>query len=329
MPSRVKLVEDSDYFANHSQLEFVDSGCEVLNCTLGGGWVLGRIANIVGDFSSGKTLLAIEASANFHRQYPNGNIYYREAEAAFDEGYASALGMPIDVVKFIEPEDFVTVEDFYSDLCKCVEECKKKNIPGIYFVDSMDALSDKVELGQKFDEGTYGTSKSKQLGKLFRLCKAKISEARVALIIIFQTRDKIGSQFVKKTHSGGNAPDFYASQVLWLSHADDVTRTINKVKRIVGIRIKAKCTKNKISIPYRQCEFTIRFGHGIDSLSSSLDWLEDVYRFEETVGCTRETFKKRLAGMNDDEYWSESRHVDNVVNSIWREIEQSFLEQPR
>ena len=318
------------YFSQQkTSLELIPSGAAVLDCTIGGGWALSRIVNIVGDEFTGKTLLAIEACANFHQMHEKAKIFYREAESAFEEEYAEALGMPVDAVSFIEPEKFETVEDFYDDLTACAEKVKKSGLPGLYVVDSLDALSDKAEQKEKFDAGTYGTSKAKQMAKLLRMCKGIIAEARMCLIIISQTRDKIGAMFAQKTRSGGRALNFYASQIIWLNHVDDVRRTVNKVQRVTGIRIKAKCTKNKIALPHRQCEFVIRFGHGVDSMTSNLDWLEDVQRLEEVTGVARPTYKKKLAVMDDVAYWNESRRVDKQVVAIWRDIEDSFLDQPR
>lgn len=337
---RVSLDEDDglleheggggNYFADQeSPLEFISSGAAVLDCTLGGGWPLTRIANIVGDESTGKTLLAVEASANFHQKFRKGRIFYREAESAFDERYAEALGMPLKAVDFIDPEKFVTIEDFYEDLCECVDYARRKEQPALYVVDSLDALSDKAEQKVKFDEGTYGTGKAKQMSKLFRMCKSKIATARMCLVIISQTRDKINSQFAAKTRSGGKALDFYSSQVLWLSHLKNIERTINGVERPVGHRIRAQCKKNKISLPYRECEFTITFGHGIDSMESSLDWLEEVNRLGEITDVTRKTYVNRLRKMDDEAYWSESVRVDAEVRRIWHAIEGSFLERLR
>lgn len=322
------LVEDGgDYFADQkSPLDFIPSGSTLLDCVLGGGWPLTRVSNIVGDESTGKTLLAIEASANFHRKWPKGKIFYREAEAAFDEDYAETLGMPIEAIDFTDPGDFTTVEDFYEDLKACAKECKAAGVPGMYVVDSLDALSDKAELSNKFDEGSYSMTKPKQMGKLFRLLNAEIAHSNMALIIISQTRDAIGSQFVKKTRSGGRALDFYASLVLWLSHRGDVSRERSGVKRVTGIEILAKCDKNKIAIPRRRCEFTITFGHGIDSMTSNMEWLEkEVKRWDEVFEVKRTTYRGRLEKMDDSEYWDECKRVDVEVRRIWREVEKDFL----
>jgi len=324
-------IDDSNYFARRSNsIEFIPSGAAVLDCTLGGGWPLSRISNIIGDESTGKTLMAIEACANFAQAYPNGNIYYRESESAFDEPYAEALGMPLDRVRFIEPDDFVTIEDFYADLCKAVADTVKRDTAGLYIVDSLDALSDKAEQGRAFDADSYNTNKAKQIGKLLRMCKSEVAKARMCLIIISQTRDRITEGFAarfakKKTRSGGRALDFFASLCLWLSHLDTISEQHANIKRPVGIRIRAKCEKNKISLPLRTCEFTIRFGQGIDSLASGLDWLEDVHRWDDVIDVKRPTYQKRIDAMADTAYWEEVTRVDAAVTKLWAETEELFL----
>jgi recombination protein RecA len=338
MADRVRItssdVEDrGNYFADQSSpLEFITSGCAVLDCVLGGGWPLSRIANVVGDSSTGKTLIAIEALANFKRKYPKGRMYYRESEAAFDMEYAAALGMPVDDVEFIEPEKFTTVEDFYEDLRKCVTRCEDSGQPAFYVVDSLDALTSEDEQGKEFNEASYETKKAKQMGKLFRMCTADVGRVNMALMIISQTRDKIGISFggPQKTRSGGRALDFYASQVLWLSHRDKVDETRNKVKRVIGIQVRARMMKSKIALPYRECDFTIRFGQGIDSLSSSLDWLKSVGYLEEViVDTSMKAYGNRLKDMSDEDYWEEVKRVDKEIVRIWREIERSFLQGSR
>lgn len=324
--------ESGNYFVNqNSPLDFVNSGAAVLNMVLGGGWPLSRIANIVGDESTGKTLLAIEALANFHRKFPKGRMFYRESEAAFDEQYAEALGMPVEHIEFINPDKFVTVEDFYADLTECIDYCGRKGEPGFYVVDSLDALTSEDERERKFDEASFETKKAKQMGKLFRMCSSAVGRVNMCLVIISQTRDKIGITFggPQKTRSGGRALDFYASQVLWLSHRDKVSETKDKIKRVTGIHVRAQMRKSKIALPYRECDFTIRFGQGIDSVSSSLDWLESVRRLEDVIDVTRQTYENRLDKMTDADYWTETARVDAEVVRIWREVEGRFMEATR
>lgn len=340
-----ELVEDDgdggNYFANqNSPLQFIDSGCGLLNCVLGGGWPLGRVSNIVGDESTGKTLLAIEGMANFRRQFPKGRMFYRESESAFDEVYASALGMPVDHIDFVDPDkDFNTVEEFYEDLKRCADICRRKDVPGYYVLDSLDALSSKDEVGRDFNEGSYDTKKAKQMGKAFRLMVREVAVSNMHLQIVSQTRDFIGITFggPKKTRSGGRALDFYSSQNLWLSQRARVKQTVKGIERVVGVHIRAQMKKSKIALPYRECDFTILFGHGIDSLASSLDWLKSVGKLDETIeaseivpGATsRNRYENQLDKLGNADYFAEVKRVDQAVARIWREIEGSFLENVR
>lgn len=339
--ARIIIDDDDDaetssggnYFVDQkSPLEFIHSGCAVLDCALGGGWPLGRIANIVGDESTGKTLLAMEAMANFHRQY-GGLMFYREAEAAFDKDYAEALGMPVRHISFIDPDKFMTIEDFYNDLEACADECIKRDKVGIYYCDSLDGLSDaeELELVEKkgFSGGTYGVKKAKDLHKMFRLQCSTIAEANMHLGVISQTKDKINAQFPTKTRSGGRALNFFASQALWLSADDQVKETQAGIKRVTAIQVRAQVKKSKIALPYRECNFTIRFGHGIDSLASSLDWLEDIKRLDSVIDVGRTAYQNRIKRMDDEEYWAEVERVDKEVVRIWREIEAGFISNVR
>src|SRR6266700_660763 len=145
-----------NYFLDARPLELFSSGCQILDLALGGVWPLSRISNIVGDKSTGKTLIAIEACANFSRKFPEGKIYYSESESAFDPSYAQALGMPIEKVRF--GEDFFTVEDLFEDLEKVLKDLEKTPTPALYIIDSLDALSDRDELAREIDKGSYGAA---------------------------------------------------------------------------------------------------------------------------------------------------------------------------
>src|SRR4029077_5465548 len=237
---------------------------------LGGGWAERRIANIVGDKSTGKTLLCIEASANFAVKYPKSKIRYRECESAFQRGYAAALGLPLAQVDFGD-EQLQTVEDFFADISAVAKGAKR---PELYIVDSLDALSDKAELGRDIEEGSYGSQKAKKLSEMFRRTVRDLASSNVTMIIVSQVRDKIGQSYGRQSsRSGGRALDFYASQVVWLSQLGRLTRTISKIKRPVGIKLKAQLDKNKIALPFREAEFSLVFGWGIDDTRACLDFL--------------------------------------------------------
>ena len=366
----------SSYFANVSHkegLEFVSSGCAGIDAMLGGGWVLGRVANIVGDKSAGKTLLAIEACANFHRQYPDGKIRYNEAEAAFDEDYAAALGMPVDVVDFkgqpIDPKDeekFAeltaivadrsaddrdkdkalnaikklkakgvgqagnTVEALYADVLWVLESNPGK--PILYIIDSLDALSDEAEQGREIGDGSYGGSKPKKLSEMFRRLVERIEGQRMLFIVISQLRDKLNVTFgEKQTRSGGRALDFYASHIVWLAEIGKIKKTRGGVERIVGVNVKARVKKNKVGLPFRDFQYPILFGYGVDDLTANVEWL-----FEVKSPCTDELelskagYAVRLNNLrnNGGQPVREFRaKLNAVVMKEWQRIEQGFLPQ--
>lgn len=333
----------TDYFPSRS-LKFVHTGCTLLDCVIGGGqgggWPLGRIVNIVGDKSVGKSLLAIEACANFTRQYPKGKIRYREAEAAFDVPYAETLGLPTKSVDF-GPQGIATqwhtVDAIFDDLEKCVSRISP--VPGMYIIDSLDALSTLEERHRDRSKGTYGAQKPKILSELFRCLAADFKAANMNIIFISQIRDKIGVTFgAKYSRTGGKALDFYASIVLYLSHVETIYHTVKGVKRAVAVRIRAKCTKNKIHLPFRDCEFVIRFGFGVDDLAANLNWLNDVGRIKlvgfKDLGKKKneEQIKAHVAyaeSLPEAGYQKELVDVSKLVRMAWDEVEEDFRPKRR
>lgn len=316
---------DAPYFVGAKpNLQFVPTGCALLDCALGGGWALGRVANIVGDRSTAKTGLATEAMINFLRTYPDGTAAYRESEAAFDRSYAAAMGLPINEISFGDEEKpLQTIEDFYHDLNKFLDDRVKAKKPGIYVLDSLDALSDEAEMKREFGEATYGANKAKALSEFFRKSARKIEQAQVLLMIVSQVRDNIGAMFGDKhKRSGGRALDFYASQVLWLAHIKTLDKTIAKVKRPYGITVRAKVKKNKVGLPFRECDFDFLFGYGIDDVGASLDWLTKVGRMSDSEAGER---LDKIEITEGSDRLALEYNLRLLVGAAWQEIETTFL----
>lgn len=314
--------------ATASSLQMFSSGCGLLDNVLGGGWVLGRMSNVIGDKSTSKTGLAVEAMANFAREYPKGWIKYREAESAFDVPYAERMGLPRKRVGLWEDDydkTFDTVEDMYEDLQKLVDNAKP-GVPGLYIVDSLDALSDRAELARKIDDGTYGGNKAKKMGEFFRRLVRPLEEKQICLLIISQVRANIGAMFGEKyTRTGGKAMDFYATHCLWLAHLGIINSTRLGQKRATAIKIKANCKKNKIGKPFRTCEFEYVFDYGIDDIGSSLNWLKETGRLQKALGvATPEAFLKTLTGLTNEEYRQVAEDLGVVVKGVWDEIDASL-----
>lgn len=322
---RVKLSKASYFTDEKLQIAFIPSGCTLLDCALGGGYALGRVINIVGDRSTAKTALATEALINFIHKYPDGTAAYCESEAAFDEQYAEAMGLPLNKVQFRgDKKQITTVEQFAKDFEQFLTDRETDKKAGIYVLDSLDALSDEAEMEREIGQQTYGMAKPKLLSEFFRKNIHRAEKAKVTLIIVSQVRDNIGVMFGEKhKRSGGRALDFYASQVLWLAKIKSLKRTLKKVERTYGVTVKGQIKKNKVGLPFREAEFDFIFGYGVEDLGASLTWLDHVGRLED-VGLEKAAVKQ-VSDLSDEEYRKAQKEVTPVVKRIWAEIETTFL----
>jgi protein RecA len=319
-----KSAGGGSYFSSpKNDVEFIGSGCKTLDlCLGGGGWAENRIANIVGDKSTGKTLLCIEASANFAIKYPKGKIRYREAESAFDQNYADALGMPVSRVDF-GAEQIDTVEGMFVDMQAVIKGARG---PELYMIDSLDALSDENEMARNMDEGSYGADKAKKLSQLFRRLVRELERKHVTVIIVSQVRDNIGAMFGRKTkRSGGRALDFYASQVLYLAHIGQINRTIKGMKRAVGIKVRAKVDKNKIGLPFRECDFKLRFGYGIDDAEACIDYLKITKGLAALKLGNTDDYLNDLEDMPREAFRRELAALQKAVETSWYELERKII----
>jgi recombination protein RecA len=326
---RIDKAAPSYFVGEKPSISFIPSGCTLLDCVLGGGYALGRIVNIVGDKSTAKTALATEAMINFVNQFPKGQAAYRESEAAFDKSYAEAMGLKLDKIDFgDEDKPLLTVEDFAKDLDHFLNTQIKANAPGIYVLDSLDALSDDAEMDAEIGKATYGVAKAKMLSTFFRKTARKLEKAATLLVIVSQIRDNIGVTFgAKYKRSGGKALDFYSSQVLFLAHVKTLKKTISKVERPIGISVRAKVTKNKVGLPFREAAFNFMFGFGIDDIGANAEWLKEVGRLEDidvAPGDIKE-YLHGVEGMRDADYYKERLVLSEATKRAWADVEQTFI----
>jgi recombination protein RecA len=295
----------------------------LLDCVLAstnevGGWARGRIVNVVGDRSTGKTLLAVEACANFAQLCPIDNIRYVEAESAFDADYGEVVGMPHG----IRPVDAIrTVEQFFDDLGTFCTEQRKNPYPSLYVLDSLDALSDDAELKRKMGDGTYGAEKAKLMSQTFRRLVKDVAAANCTLMVISQVRDKIGVMYgEKKTRTGGTALDFYASQIIWLAEVEKLKRTAAGIERVTGVVVRIRNRKNKLGPPYREAEQTMLFGYGIDDEHSMLKWLAKAKVINSTVQWVQAIYEARTTN-NRQRIQQINAELRRMVWAKWGEVE--------
>jgi protein RecA len=317
---RTRLIEkqSSYYTKSDKALAFIHSGSTLLDLILGGGWPLRRVSNIVGDKSTGKTQLAIEAMINFINKYPKGIVEYQEVESAFDPDYAEGLGLPLDKIEILE--DIERIDDTMKSVNKFLKRVEKSGVPGLRIIDTLDAIHDKDTEG--LSEGFEKARRAGAINDMITSFVGKFKRANANLIIVSQIRENIGVMFGEKyKRAGGKAMDFYISQCLWLSELKKIPKTIDGEKRVVAIKVKAKCKKNKVGLPYRECEFPIVFGYGVDDIASCTEWLK-------SVDCLDELSDMKLGSLLETLYNGDdalNRKMTKLVTKKWVEIETKFL----
>ena len=286
------------YFEKEQTERFIPTGSTNLDLILGGGWARGRVINIVGDKSSGKSLLAIQGCGNNQLIDPKAKNEYIDAEHVDVIEYFNLMNVPTEGVTF--PDDVFTVEDYYNHVEEFIEKLQKaKNLNSQIILDSLDALSDEAELERKIDDGSYGGAKAKKMSELFRRLNASAHKSNITLMVVSQIRDVLNSRIPnQKSRSGGHALDFYASQIVWLTALKPITRTVEKEEEEIGIEVKAVVKKNKIAIPHKTCEFKVIYQLGVDNLWSCLEWLAEREKLELVPSLKSEEFDTKTSVSN-------------------------------
>jgi recombination protein RecA len=275
-----------------ADIEIIPTGCLSLDLALGvGGVPRGRVIEIFGPESSGKTTLTLSIIAQI--QKIGGVAAFIDAEHAFDSSYANKIGVKLDDLLMSQP-------DTGEQALEIAETLVRSNAVDLIIVDSVAALTPRAEI-----EGDMGDShmglQARLMSQALRKLTAVISKSNTCLIFINQIRMKIGVMFGSpETTTGGRALKFYSSVRIDLRR----TESLKKGEEFIGNRVTAKIVKNKVAAPFRQAEFDILFDEGISQASDILDLAVTFgiidksgawFAFEnEKIGQGRDTARKFL-----------------------------------
>jgi len=342
------IVEETEKLARKpvergERVEFIDTGSTLLNLAasqrgLSGGWARGRIVNIVGDGSSGKTLLSLEACAHaFYNLKAKPSALYPPIKELFIV-YNNVEGVMDFPIEDMYGDDFVSAvtwiqtpiaEDFGTDYLRRVNALT----PGqclIYVIDSVDALvpdaaADRMQkiLDEQKAPGSMGAEKAKFFSSGFfnHLCKSMQGKDST-LICISQVREKIGQMFGEKHYrTGGKALDFYTHQVCWLAHTGKLDKTFRGQKRTYGVTVKANFKRNKVAKPFRMAEFSILFDYGIDDINSLIDYMYG----DKEIKWGDKTFKRQSFISFLEDSPEDLAELKTLAEKDWLEVEAAVV----
>jgi len=327
--------------------EFLPTGCSVLDFAISnrfpGGIPTGRIVHVFGATSTCKTVLATTVCGSAQRRKMKS--YYGDIEHTLDPAFAEIYGLNCSDNKTFEvwprisdlnKDDKVTIETFFDNwVSGIVTKDKGKKLvidPKIIVVDSVTALPSEVELKEDMKDGSYGTSRAKQMSRGFRKYIFALAESNTTLFCIDQTRDNIGSLYKSETTSGGRALEFFASVQLYLKMDKKVE---NSSGTAIGHWVKFEVKKNKVAPPFRSGRFRVLFDYGLDNTGTNLYFISELQNGEREANKkttkielwnekhTYSTWIKKIEDENLED------KLDEETWALWKEKYKSEPRKPR
>lgn len=359
-PPETPVDEGTELERNKQEIRrenLLSSGSALLNLactdTPYGAFIPGRYYLLVGASSAGKTwtMLSIAAESTLSEKFKSYKVVLDEPEEGnnVDIGFyfSKEVADKIQAPRYDsdgQPIYSETVEDFYDNINRELDEAEEKGRGVIYMLDSMDALTSAAEI-KKTDEqrearekgkettGSMGDGKAKINSQNLRRVCSRLSKSGSMLFIICQERDNLGSMVGGKTFSGGNALLFYATLQIWLTHKTEIKATIKGHTRTLGNISKIAIKKNRLTGQrHRDLELPFYHSFGIDDTGSLIDWLLEERHWE---GGAKETAKIKATEF-DVELNKEqlARHIESlpngrkklyrIVSQVWKEIKKDI-----
>lgn len=270
---------------------YISTGCPVLDAIMGarldsdgnieeyGGLPCGRIVEIYGDTSTGKSLIAAQACATIQER--DGLAVYIDTESAVSLPIMEAVGVDTESLVYLAPD---TVEDVFKAM-EAVIDSKQEGEPILIVWDSIAATSAKAEMDKDIGEHIALATHARIISGGLRKLTRTLSRQEIACLFLNQAKEKIGVMFGDKTATfGGAAVGFHSSIRIQLKLGSKIKEGSTKSARIIGINARANIVKNKMAPPFREAELPIYFGHGIDNDEAAFMFLKDAQIVSATGG---------------------------------------------
>ncbi|MFA4815280.1 MAG: recombinase RecA [Candidatus Gracilibacteria bacterium] len=300
--------------SRHMDVETVSTGALSLDLALGGGIPKGRVIEIYGPESSGKTTLALHIIAEIQKQ--GGQAAFVDAEHALDPAYARRIGVDIDNLLLSQP-------DMGEQALEITETLVRSNAVDIIVIDSVAALVPRAEIEGEMGDAQMGLQ-ARLMSQALRKLTAAISKSNCIVIFLNQLRMKIGVMFGNpETTTGGQALKFYASvrlDIRRIGTIEGLNENATDGKELVGNRVRVKVVKNKVAPPFKTAEFDILYNRGISREGDLLD-LAAKYEFVRKAGAFYSYGDVRLGQgrENSKEFLMENPKMVEELDKLIRE----------
>jgi len=290
-------------------IETIPTGSISLDLALGGGVPRGRVIEIYGPESSGKTTLSLHIAAE--AQKLGGQVSFVDAEHALDPEYAKKIGVDTDNLLISQP-------DSGEQALEITETLVRSNACDVIIVDSVAALTPRAEIEGEMGDAHMGLQ-ARLMSQALRKLTAAISRSKVSVIFLNQLRMKIGVMFGNpETTTGGNALKFYSSVRMEIRSIGKIEEGSGDTREMVGNRVRVKIVKNKIAPPFKQAEFDIMYNKGISYIGDLVD-LSVKYEITRKAGAFY-TYKDLKLGQGRENVKGFLAGNEKILKSIEKDI---------